>query len=214
MSSPSATWFDQQRLNQLRVLVLAAVSGKMRIKAQLPGKARPAQASVPSNSLRNDRNTNETAKQILFGTTAGAKIDKKATFATNNKSHPPPTPSVPSRPLDKGHNADKPSYPPVTQIVFETAVDADFKEDSTFHLGTENISDRVTTQIGVKDAPGATIKKGFYGAGSQTLAKEIAEINVRGKMALDVMQMDLAKEKLRLQQQKASNDELRESSIR
>ncbi|KAF5324125.1 hypothetical protein D9619_011289 [Psilocybe cf. subviscida] len=175
--------------------------------------ASPAQESVPSNSLDNDRNTNKTTKQILFATTAGVKIDGRTIVSTNGKIHPFPTQGVPSGPQDKGHNADKPSDPPVEMILFDTAAEADFEEDITLHLGTENISERVTTLIGVKDASDATIKKGFYGTGSQTLAKEIAEINVRRQMALDVMRMDLAKEKLRLQQKKDSSTELLEPSI-
>ncbi|KAF5324102.1 hypothetical protein D9619_011286 [Psilocybe cf. subviscida] len=175
--------------------------------------ARPTQASVPSNSLRNDRNTNKTAKQTLFETTAGAKSDEGAIYAINGEIHPLPTQSVVSSSLDKRHNADKPSYSPVEMVLFETAKKAKFEEDSTLHLGTENISERVTTLIGVKDASGATIKRGFYGIGSRTLANEIAEINVRRLMALDAMNMDLEREKLGLpplyHQQKDSSSGLR-----
>ncbi|KAF5324309.1 hypothetical protein D9619_011290 [Psilocybe cf. subviscida] len=121
---------------------------------------------------------------------------------------------TPSKPGGKSQNAENPANPPLEHVVIATAGQANFEEDITFHLGNEEISDRLTTQIGIKDASGATIKKGFYGAGSQTLAKEIAEINLRRQMALDAMQMDLAKEKLRLQQQKASSAELLEPSIR
>lgn len=107
--------------------------------------------------------------------------------------------AIPSNPSGKVQNADKHDNEPLVQVVFSTAAQANFEEDIILHLGTEGISERVTTQIGIKDASGANIRRGFYGAGSPTLAKEIAEINLRRQIALDAMRMDLERERLRLQ---------------
>lgn len=94
--------------------------------------------------------------------------------------------------------ADPPNDGPLKQHIFGTIAEAKIDKGTIFHIN-EVISEtrRPTKQVEISNVAGTDID-GFFGAGSPSLAPQIAEMNMRREMALDAMKMDLERAKLGL----------------
>ncbi|KAF5324238.1 hypothetical protein D9619_011256 [Psilocybe cf. subviscida] len=129
---------------------------------------------------------------------------------SSNSNIPPSTQkSVRPNPQRKDQNAGKPAAPSLEQHLFGNATGATVETEVIVNLGNEDLSERVTKQVAFSDASKMHIKGGFFGAGSSSVATQIASNQKVRQMALDVMNLDLERAKLDIQRRQLELEERR-----
>jgi hypothetical protein len=99
---------------------------------------------------------------------------------------------------DKNQDPNGPGGKALEQHLFTTSSGAIVETDAIIHLGSEGLSNRVVKQAAFSDASNMHIMGGFFGAGSPSVAKEIAANHLRRQMAQDSAIMNLELRRLEL----------------
>jgi hypothetical protein len=121
---------------------------------------------------------------------------------SRSKQTPPAGHHTSSNPGDRNQSAERHDDKPLEQYVFESSPDAIVETEAIFHLGTENLSHRATKQVLFSDASRMHIKGGFFGAGSQSVAIQIAANHQQRQMAQDSARINLEMRRLELEERR------------
>jgi hypothetical protein len=112
-------------------------------------------------------------------------------YFSKSKRALPAEQHTPSSLRDRNQKADGRDDKPLEQYVLEKAPEAILEAEAIFHLGTENLSNRVSKQVLFGDASKMHIKGEFFGVGSQSVASQIASNHLERQMAKDSAMMTL-----------------------